>query len=549
MNIFISPKIGLLLLICFLISCNSKDKSAEYLKQAQATVEQNPSAAIILLDSIYLPEEMNKDDYMQYIVTRIQAKYKNYQDITSDTLIFEALKYFEQKENPQQTALANYYTAAFYLENKMPAKAIESFLHSEYYAKKAGDNLLTGKISENIGYLHFQQNVLDSALIRYQSAFNYYAKEDSTDNFQLQAINMIGRIYSRKQESDSAYLYFNRGFEIAEKAKDQKYISYFTHNLGVTLLKMNKYEKAENYLQNALNKSVNIEDSLKIYLNLSLLFYNKTNQLELAKHYNDLMQSRLPEIKDNHILESLYGALADYNRQKGDYKEALHYRDLQADVNLEIAKQNKAEELFAAEKRYEFFLEKKEASNLRMRSYLYISISVFLAILIVSITYFRSRHARLKHNKEKELLEQKLENYEFVQNVYTDIINQWTKLERQAKALTIKYIKDEDPLIYGEMRAFMNYLSSMSNIKFIESSRDFLREQPNGDKAVEIMDETELLLLMLLYNKYNEEEISNILGQVLVNQKNIQDRKSDIIAKLEKAGMSNTFIEKIFPKR
>lgn len=534
--------------ILFSFSCERNNHAIDLLKQAKNELSTDPAYTITLLDSIKDPERMGQDYYMQYIVACVQTKYNRQLDVSNDTLIFEAQKYFNYKDDIQEAAIANFYAGTVYRLNKKNEQALKSFLLSQRYSQQIKDTVLTAKSLHFLGNLYLEQGMMDSAITHYKEALSYYNIDPKVVLNKLQVISLIGRSYEAINNLDSAYYYFNKGLDYANQTDNKEYQAKQAHNLGFIYLRMGKYDKAEDYLVKALEQSDNAEDSLKIYLNLSLL-YNKTNQLELAKHYNDLIQSRLPNIKDNHILESLYGALADYNRQKGDYKEALHYRDLQADINLEIAKQNKAEELFAAEKRYEFFLEKKETSNLRMRSYLYVSISVFLVILIVSITYFRSRHTRLKHNKEKELLEKKLENYEFVQNVYTDIINQWTKLERQAKALTIKYIKDEDPLIYGEMRAFMNYLSSMSNIKFIESSKDFLREQPNGDKAVEIMDETELLLLMLLYNKYNEEEISNILGQVLVNQKSIHDRKSDIITKLEKAGISNTFIEKIFPKR
>lgn len=544
----INALVAILLIATLLFSCKENNNSLSLLEKAKSIIEDNPSEALILLDSIHKPEDMSTDIYMQYIVIKVQAKFKTNQDVTSDSLIFQAKQYFEKGGNIEKAAFAEFYSGIVYGKKNMIDKAFECFLKSQANAQKANNNLLAGRSLQNIGTLYFEQGMMDSAITHYKEALSYYNIDPKVVLNKLQVISLIGRSYEAINNLDSAYYYFNKGLDYANKTNNKEYKAIQTYNLGFIYLRTGKYDKAQDYLVKALEQSDNAEDSLKIYLNLSLL-YNKTNQLELAKHYNDLIQSRLPNIKDNHILESLYGALADYNRQKGDYKEALHYRDLQANANLEITKQNNAEELFAAEKRYEFFLEKKETSNLRMRSYLYVSISVFLVILIVSITYFRSRHTRLKHNKEKELLEKKLENYEFVQNVYTDIINQWTKLERQAKALTIKYIKDEDPLIYGEMRAFMNYLSSMSNIKFIESSKDFLREQPNGDKAVEIMDETELLLLMLLYNKYNEEEISNILGQVLVNQKSIHDRKSDIITKLEKAGISNTFIEKIFPKR
>jgi hypothetical protein len=61
-------------------------------------MEASPDTAAMYLDSILMPEKfLKKDKYMEYLVTKVQAKYKNYDDIKDDTNIFETKKYFDKK--------------------------------------------------------------------------------------------------------------------------------------------------------------------------------------------------------------------------------------------------------------------------------------------------------------------------------------------------------------------------------------------------------------------------------------------------------------------
>ena len=85
-------------------------KSRERLARAQQLLEQEyADSAANALDSIYLPRDMGREYYMQYLVTRVQAKYKAYRDVKNDTAVMEAVRYYEKKnKNPEQIALANY---------------------------------------------------------------------------------------------------------------------------------------------------------------------------------------------------------------------------------------------------------------------------------------------------------------------------------------------------------------------------------------------------------------------------------------------------------
>ena len=91
-------KVLYILSFIVLLSCSRHNDAERLLEKAQAVMETSPDTAAMYLDSILMPEKfLNKDKYMEYIVTNVQTKYKNYDNVKEDTNIFETKKYFDKK--------------------------------------------------------------------------------------------------------------------------------------------------------------------------------------------------------------------------------------------------------------------------------------------------------------------------------------------------------------------------------------------------------------------------------------------------------------------
>lgn len=106
-----------------LFSCQKDNPHEKLLTQAQdSLIIGKPDIALNLLSSIDNPNKMDKESYMQYIITSVGAKYETKADITKDTLIFEAQRYFNKKEDLKYTVLANYYTPSYTMKAKISQK-------------------------------------------------------------------------------------------------------------------------------------------------------------------------------------------------------------------------------------------------------------------------------------------------------------------------------------------------------------------------------------------------------------------------------------------
>lgn len=411
-------------------SCKENPGSA-LLIQAQKLAENSPAEALALLDSIPNPEAMEKGEYMQYIITRTQAKYKDNQSVADDTLIFEAQRYFDTKGNTAQSALAHFYSGYVNYQNKKPDKALSSFMEAENYAREAHDNILTGRSHNNIGFQYYEQDIMDSAIFHYKLALDYYDKEKDTDAvLKMKAMYTLGSAFYVNYDLDSAFLYYSKGLELAKETGNQKYKDIFTNHEGVVLRVKGDYREAAGKLHDALTETVAAEDSVRIYLNLAKLF-NSTQQADSAKYYTRLLLTRLPEIKDKYILSSIYGSLSKYNKLEGAYFEALQYADLSKNTNKEIASENQSLDLLKADK--DFYLAKKDKQYSELLSSLYFYSSLGAVVLIVVLFFVVLAYRQNK--KDKEIIRQEAEKYRKFKEYLISANKDYPQIEAEIKAM------------------------------------------------------------------------------------------------------------------
>ncbi|MBF0577403.1 tetratricopeptide repeat protein [Dysgonomonas sp. GY617] len=422
---------SLLLLISFvLFSCKENKVTVDLLIQAQKIADSKPSDALVLLDSIPNPENLDKDNYMQYIVTRTQARFKNGQDISNDTLIFEAQNYFDSRNDPHNSALAHFYAGNVYYKRDLPDKALDSYLNAEVYARSSGDNILTGKSLYNIGYQYYNQDVIDSAIVHYNQALACFDQEPDTDLLKMQLLYSLGSAYFTKEDIDSAFITYNKGLELATKLDNPKYLTIFVNHLGVALGEKGMYKEASEKLHTSLGKVTSTVDSLRIYLNLSIL-HNRTGGLDSAQFYGNLITIRLNEISNKYVLRSVYGALKETYKMQRNYAEALRYTDLHSKTNQEIHNEEQSLELLVADKN--FGLNQKEKQHAiyigQVRYWLIVGGGLLLSLLILFVFSFRLNK---KHKKEYSL---QVEKYDHLKYRLTKMSYDTDKLEAELKSI------------------------------------------------------------------------------------------------------------------
>lgn len=424
-----------LLIGAFLFSCQKDDLKEKLLKQAQSSlVIGKPDLALNLLDSIQNPEKMGEDDYMQYIVTYVGSKYETKVDITNDTLIFKAQRYFIEKGKTQESALASYYTAQLYDERGNFSKALESYMLTVYAADKSENHLLAAKSHNNIGYIYFEQELFDSAIVNYQKALYHYDKVENLAQRKLRTLTYIGSAYEALHKLDSSYMYFDKCLSLAKETNNKAYEFYSLKNLGVVCYGMKDYDKSIEYFQSALSidvsKEVDLLETSKIHLYL-LNIYNKKGDVKSAKQYADLVIADLPEVTYKYTSKEMYAALAEYYKQLGDYKQAFQYSEQEKIIKEQIEKEADAPALLAADKNY--YLVQKEREVQEFKSHinflLIIGLIIFCVILAFVLFVWRNR------KKDKAQIRECAEKYEILKGLIYSMGKEYPQIEAEIKSM------------------------------------------------------------------------------------------------------------------
>lgn len=415
-----------------LFSCQKNNSYETLLTQAQDSLNGGkPEITLNLLDSIQDPQKMDKESYMQYIVSYVGARKETKADISQDTLIFQAQSYFSEKGDVKNSALAYFYSAwVYYTNNKLP-QSLESFMHSADAAGKSNNYLLAGKSFNNIAYIYFEQAILDSAIVNYQRALLYYDKLENVNQRKIELFTDIGRSFEDVNRLDSAYFYFNKALEKANQVNDDRNISFSLQNLGVVFYGMGQYDKAIDNFHSALAMNVSDEsEKNKIYIFL-LHSYNKKNDLKSAKKYVDLMVSALPEVSNTYTVKGMSSALTDYFEQIGDYKKALEYSKLEKATQGQIDKQKDAPALLEADKNFYLVQMDREAQAFRtdILFVFIIGASAFCILLVFFLLVWR------KHKKDQAEIQFYGYKYDELRQILYKHTDEYPKIEAEIRAM------------------------------------------------------------------------------------------------------------------
>ncbi len=398
----------LLTTLLALSSCYNRD-GRERLARAQTLLENGyADSAANVLDSLYLPAEMGKKYYMQYLVTRVQAKYKAYREVKNDTAVMEAVRYYEKKNNhPEQIAQANYLAGCVIRERGENKRAIPYFKKALTFSNLTNDHLQQGLCLENLAYIYDAEMLEDQAIDYYHKAYTAYKKQTDTERKQINVLNQLAINFLKDKNIDSAFVYYDKCKKIAIALNDSNEIASILNNIGVAHQTSGKYSTSIIMLEEANKYQPNQNLKNKINLNIASN-YILLKQKNLARKYiNELRQSIETSI-DIYYKSAVLALLSDFEKQEGNYIQALSYSDQERQLQLDILNANQSKALIEAEKEYDFTQKELEAEKAKLiqRNSTIIFIIFVVGIIIVGLM-LRKRNILQQEIKETALIHEK----------------------------------------------------------------------------------------------------------------------------------------------
>lgn len=409
---FISYFIICICLIGTFSSCiNPHPDALTLLEQAQKLMNNHPDSAMSLIDSIFYPEEsLPMPQYMQYIVTRVQARYKNYLPVSEDTLIFAAKSYFAiNNKDLHKTTLSFFYSGAVYREQGNLEQAMKHYKEAEHYAALINDVDIKGLVQFNIGDVLAEQGLYDKALYHYKLAEGYYAQSTVKPyHQQVQSLSAIGRMLFLSGKQDSSFIFFHKGLQLAKNTKDYDLQSLLAQNLSIAYAEESQFTKAEKYLHESFIWNADTIELPRYYLNFAEL-YTTIGQSDSAKFYTQKLKNSISLLESGQLKASVYGYLAENERMNGNYDAAFDYQTNYIHEIEKITENRLQQSSYEAQKKYDYEVVKnKYAQQITIhQQWLILLLAVLLAGGIIFTVYtIRQKNILLRTRDNIDTLRQ-----------------------------------------------------------------------------------------------------------------------------------------------
>ena len=535
-----------------LLSCSRHNDAERLLSQAQAVMEASPDTAAMYLDSILMPEKfLKKEKYMEYLVTNVQAKYKNYDNIKEDTNIFITKTYFDKtRKNSQMNMYSHLYSACVYDERGEYENAMRDYKTAFTLAENMHDSLYMWRINNYMAVIYYEQAYWDEALDTYIKSVKY-----ANDNHKkAESYASLARVYYMKDDNDKAMYNIERSIDMAEKTDDKNTKSQVYQNAYVLYKKNNEKELAWKYLNMSVMCNPNIDSGWDSLYDLNFLhFFIEEGNMDTARIYANKLRNEYDSIEINAKKTNICEELSNYYIQNKMYDSAMYYQKEMTYLVQKIYQQIIDDNVYDIQKKYDYELQ-RNIYQTKLNKRLILTVCILIVLLLVLIISFL---IITKSKRREQVLTKEVEDLSNVKNDYDkfkheikesfdnslkarfDVIRKVNTFERNNK--TNKNVKEIKEYAYGSP-----YKTAFeASVDVIESSYNkitsFIKE------SYPELNETEYKICLLSIAPISTDDIANF---VELGSDSVRKSRSNIRKKLniedKKASISGYILEKYY---
>ena len=380
----------LALMIALLTGCTNRAAMEElaYLETRMEANADSVRTALAAMDGNRLRGEARALHALLYS----QALDKCYIDVTNDSLISIATRYYRKGDEPLRALQAFYYQGRVMENAEEHKEAIATYTEALKYVDAIENPYAVGLLYGHLGALYSQDMNYKNALEYTQKAYEYYKKAGL---MRLQHIKLrdIGIIYLSMERVNDAETYLKKALDWAYKNQDKKlcktslesllYLYYITEDTASTrkLYEGKEYELCKDVL----------EDDL--YL---VDYFAMKQDADRAKMHLEQTWLRANTISDT---IKAYQAASHMHKRLGNYKEALDYHIELLRIQNNELRLTLEQPLLAAQR--DFLQNQNELAEVKLQKSRQAILSIVVAaILAIAIIIIVSRTRARKKREE-----------------------------------------------------------------------------------------------------------------------------------------------------
>ena len=450
--------LSLLILSLWVISCQTTpDSVVQTLSLVEKCMEVAPDSALNLLKRIPNPDVLHGKAQADYSLLMTQAMDKNYIKPESDSLIAIAVGYYgSHDENWIAKGKAFFYYGRVMKELNRPEDAMRYYLKARSIFEGSKEYRMLGLISEEIGTLNWNQDLADESLLNYQDALRNYTIINDALGMSYSLRN-IGRYYlSVYNNSDSAYVYYQRALSVAHTYNCNSELSIL-QELGVFYRLKKDYKKTEYYLLQALNLDKDTSLFSEIYLSLGYTYLLMDNNEEADKYLK-----KATEVSNVYTQVDAYRLLFELEKLRKNPWVAIECKEKADSLNREIQKAEIRETVASLQKKYENEKLQNENLQLKIKNQTIVWLCFLLALLVFLGAYYFYYRQRQNKKRIQEIEKQIVENKEEIALYQEELVNyQELQSESEDYRTKIGELNGKVLLLQGQNKTLTERLNTL----------------------------------------------------------------------------------------
>jgi len=467
----------LLFIIVILSFSNIFGQQKKILNILKETIDKNASKTIILGDSILTHVDLSETEKakVQYYQALAYQNNKNHK---------KAIRYFNKiipvlEKNADKNifiaALLNQSNSNVYLNNYTIATT--QALEARRIAIENNINDLIASANTALSFIYYTTDDYLSALEYLASSEKILIKEHKDQ--ELSAVyNNMAILYKKMGKFQKAIDYNKKSLQISIKNNHYLGIGKSYSNIGRIYTFLGKYDKALVYYDKAI--AINIKHNISN----STPFSNKAEAFRLLNNYDKVEENlkkalEIELVNENELeIKYIYTDLLELTITTKSYKKAYNYQQKLAKINKSISSHDNEEKIKMIENQHQLAQKQQELTNAKQKSknqFIFFSTFTMLLIFLSLFLIQRNKNEKLKEDKEKMFLEQRVlrsqMNPHFIFNALSAIQNSLldnepiksaTYLSRFAKLIrqNFDFINEKNILLAEEIDALKNYLDT-----------------------------------------------------------------------------------------
>ena len=211
---------------CAVMSCVDDSAVVTELDWAEAVMEAHPDSALALLDTLDRSRLRTRGAKARHALLYSQALDKNWIDLSTDSIIKPAVRYYARHGSPDDRLKAQYYLGRIYQNAGDNESAMRCFVNAEKYASKCDDAGMAGRLYTAMTAIYYSIYQFEMALEASANAADYYLLDADTNWYAYKMIT-AANISLLLKDTVKAQEYLDKVRPVFQNISDEERGYYF----------------------------------------------------------------------------------------------------------------------------------------------------------------------------------------------------------------------------------------------------------------------------------------------------------------------------------